>query len=413
MGTKKADSVTQDASSKILGFMYQMERALYRIFSCETDKTIIGIETADDVVEEIYLENGEVEVLFEQDKHSIQNSNQPYQNSSYNLWHTLHIWLTFMDENRKKYKEITYCLISNKKIDENTLAYELSKANSDKEISNALINLKEKGKNIINRLGDNKLKKTITEVLKHSDEELKFLVKNITLLTEIETKSARDPKSATINLLHIPTDIIQESEDIYKSILGYMIDECIKTWKSKQPVQLITQTYENLLNQEITKRKRNRFCEQPFFETAYKEYLRNNSNNNFLFIKQLCSINKTTSYNNRALENYWAFYSEKVRLEGIGDIPLKAWEEREDLLYQRWQNELVKYDFLNINDSEKISQYEQIYDNTNSTEYLAPLDKNSTYQPYFTQGHYHFLANNRENKYFIYWHDRFIKDEEF
>jgi hypothetical protein len=45
--------VTKDASSKILGFLYQMQRALYRIFSCETDNTVIGIETADDVVEEI------------------------------------------------------------------------------------------------------------------------------------------------------------------------------------------------------------------------------------------------------------------------------------------------------------------------------------------------------------------------
>lgn len=406
--------VTKDASSKILGFLYQMQRALYRIFSCETNNTVIGIETADDVVEEIRSENENWQVFFEQDKHSIQNNHQPYQDSSYNLWHTLHIWLFFIEEAREKYEKITYCLVSNKTIKKDNLAYILSQAKSDQEIDAALARLKEKGKAIYNGLKDSsEIKKTIGEVLKYQDENLKFLIKNITLLSEDGTKSTQDPKSATINLLHIPSELIQESENIYKSVFAHMVNECICAWKQKQSVQLIPQTYKNLLYNEILARKKNRFCEQSRNKTAYQEYLKKDIDKKHLFIDQLCSINKSEEHINRALKNYWAFYSEKVRLESIGDIPLDAWQEREDILYQRWENEWTKYDLSNVTEDEKIFQYEKIYDSTTDINYLADLNNNPTKQPYFTQGHYHFLANDNTNEFYIYWHDKFKKNEEF
>lgn len=105
--------ITDEASAKIAGYTFQFQRALYRIFSCETENTIIGIETDDDVVEVKQNVDGTIEIIFEQDKHSIQKSGHPFQDSSKNLWHTLHIWLDTMEEAQKKYKKIGYCFVTN------------------------------------------------------------------------------------------------------------------------------------------------------------------------------------------------------------------------------------------------------------------------------------------------------------
>ena len=43
--------VTTEASSKIAGYNFQFQRALYRLFSSESAETTVGIETDDDVVE--------------------------------------------------------------------------------------------------------------------------------------------------------------------------------------------------------------------------------------------------------------------------------------------------------------------------------------------------------------------------
>lgn len=141
--------VTQEASSKFLGFLYQFERALYRIFSAEFDSAVFGIEAADDVVEEITFNNNQLHVSFEQDKHALDtNSGQPYQDSSKNLWHTFHIWLSGMEDAREKYNSITYCLVTNKNVGTNTIASLVSEANESEQIENALRTLKLKAKTI-------------------------------------------------------------------------------------------------------------------------------------------------------------------------------------------------------------------------------------------------------------------------
>lgn len=76
---------TKEASSKMAGYVFQFERALYRLFSSETEATTVGIETDDDVVEITRDENGEIYIEFEQDKHSVQSSGHPYKDNSANV----------------------------------------------------------------------------------------------------------------------------------------------------------------------------------------------------------------------------------------------------------------------------------------------------------------------------------------
>lgn len=395
--------VTQEASSKFLGFLYQIERALYRIFASEHDSAVFGIETADDVVEEISFNNGQLHVSFEQDKHALDISGQPYQDSSKNLWHTLHIWLSTMKGAREKYEEISYCLVTNKNVGANTLANLLSKAQTDEQIKIALGELRKQADAITGAV-----KEITKQVLNYSEDDLNFLVKNIVLLDNHGTISGLETKRATINLLHLPSEIKKHSETIYQSLLGLIVDKCQSAWKAKQPIELTKEPFFNLLHAESSKIKRRNFIDQPMFKTSYKEYLENDGTSH-TFIKQLQDIGQSADACIHALSNYWAFYAERVRLLDIGEVSPSAWEDRDDELYNRWLN--IKFSLPESENTheKKLSYFQKIYSETMSPNYKASLDGNDTDNSYFTIGNYHELANNPEKKSFIYWHNSYKK----
>jgi hypothetical protein len=391
--------VTEEASPKIVGFLFQIERAMYRIFSSENNTCVFGIETADDVVEEITLDNGQWHVFFEQDKHALSTRPQPFQDSSKNLWHTLHIWLSAMEHAREKYSEITYCLTTNKPVGINSLAYIISNAKTKEEIELALATLKQQASIITG-----KVKQITSSVLSYSDEDLKFLIKNIELLDNNGTHSGVAPKQATINLLHLPSEVVEQSETIYRSLFGFMCDLCISAWKNKIPAELTKRPFSNLLNAEIQKIKRRIFIDQPIFNTEFKKFMEND-NSEHLFIKQLQCIGLNTDSSNKALKEYWAFYAERVRLQITGEIPSSAWEDREYELYERWEQAKEHLEIMEC-DTQSISALKKIYTNTLGN-YKASLNGHPTNYFYFTTGNYHDLAKSPHKETFIYWHDDF------
>ncbi|EBR3471584.1 hypothetical protein B7M00_14795 [Salmonella enterica] len=395
--------VTQEASSKFLGFLYQIERALYRIFASEHNSAIFGIETADDVVEEISFDDGQLHVSFEQDKHTLGTSGQPYQDSSKNLWHTIHIWLSAMKGAREKYEEITYCLVTNKNVGENTLANLFSTAQTDEQIKAALGELRKQANTITGEV-----KEIAEQVLSYSEDDLEFLIKNIILLDNHGTNSGLSIKSATINLLHLPSEIKEHAETIYQSLLGLLVDKCQSAWKTKKPIELTKEPFFNLLHAEIIRFKRRNFIDQPMFKTSYKKYLESDKTSH-TSIKQLQDIGQNDDACNLALSNYWAFYAERIRLYDSGEVPLSAWEERDDELYNRWLN--IKFSLPKSGNTheDNSSYFQKIYFHTMNPDYKASLNGNATGNSYFTIGNYHELANNPDEELFVYWHDSYNK----
>ncbi|HAU5007449.1 TPA: hypothetical protein NY308_001950 [Proteus mirabilis] len=396
--------ITQEASSKFLGFLYQIERVLYRIFSSEHSLAVFAVETADDVVEEITYSNGKLHIIFEQDKHSIALNSQPYQDSNKNLWHTLHIWLSTIDEYKNKYEKITYCLVTNKSVGEKTLAKKISIAESDEDINKAIKELKNQAKMI-----SGKTKEIAEKVINYSEDKLKYLIKCIVLLDNDGTISGEPLKQATINLFHLTSEYNKHSNYLYQTLIGFIIDKCQTSWRKKEPVLLTKDPIFNLLQNEINKIKRKSFTEQSLFKTSFQEYLKNDNNSgNHLFIEQLQSIGHNTEACNLALINYWAFYSEKIRLQEAGETPISAWEDRDDQLYNRWIN--INLSTI-VNSNEKdLPHYQNIYSKTVTPDYNCPINGYNTTNSYFTIGNYHALANDFEGDYFIYWHDNYKKD---
>ncbi|EAA6849799.1 hypothetical protein DRZ06_24530, partial [Salmonella enterica subsp. enterica] len=122
-------------------------------------------------------------------------------------------------------------------------------------------------------------------------------------------------------------------------------------------------------------------------------------------IEQLQYININTEQCNKALEHYWAFHAERVRLEDTGEIPLSAWRARDYALYERWEQ--IKDNIeVTVNNNDSIESSQEIYTKTLS-DYKANLNGMPTEYIYFTRGNYHKLANNSGNESFIHWHNNF------
>lgn len=392
---------TKEASAKIAGYIFQFERALYRLFSSETEATTVGVETDDDVVEITRDETGEILIKFEQDKHAVQEAGHPYQDSSKNLWHTMHIWLEAMHGVKEKYGNVTYCLVTNKTVPVSAIAQRLGAAVDDIAINACIADIRQQAKK-----ATGKVVITIKAVAAFPNDDLRFLIKNLQLMDDSGTASGATAKNATIQLFHLPPDIAEKGLDIYQSVLGLLVDVCQEGWKKKQPVWIAKDVVSERLHSAIATHRMARYVEQPLFSTSYKQYLNSDENSHY-FLKQLQHLGADSSMCDRALSHYWGFYAERIRLQSEGDILPKAWNERNSQLHERREmiGESVKLE-ADVDVSQDVLA-KRILAKTIVGDYMAPLGLHKTSNAYFTSGNYHDLANQPAHTYFIHWHPKF------
>ena len=391
---------TISAGPKIAGFTFQFQRALYRLFSSEVN-AIIGIETDDDVVELKYLQDGTVEAFFEQDKHSIKDAGQPFQDGSRNLWHTLHIWLKDMTSMRQAYQHIRYCLVTNKAVPAKAFAQKLSHANDQLDIQDCIKEIRQRATN-----ANGKEAVSLKSVAGFSDNDLSFLIENLKLMDEYGTTSGSAPREATIQLLQLPPDLETKAADIYSSLLGHLVQACQEAWLGKKPFWINKQPFTSRLQSEIAAHRKTRYVERDIMSTQYQEFLNKDTASHF-FLWQLQYCGYTVTQCDRALSHYWAFYAERVRLQAEGDVLPSAWESRNSQLHQRWQmiadsTALREALGTQVGDLARKTLADTLYG-----DYTAKLGNHETTHPYFTSGNYHDLANQPKHSYFVYWHPTF------
>lgn len=402
--------VTAEASSKIAGYIFQFQRALYRLFSSEEASTLVGVETDDDVVEVGFDSSGDIQIVFEQDKHSVQEAGHPYQDSSKNLWHTLHIWLDSMEVNRKKYKRICYCLVTNKNVPAHTFAKKLGMAKSKDQIDECIAEIRSRATNSTS--GEST---TIRAVSAFPDDLISFLIENLRVMDDYATSSGSSPKGATIQLFQLPPELHEKGDKIYEGLLGMMINDCQDAWLKRDVAWFDKSKFTRRLHEEISAYRFERYIERPLVNTAYQDYLKDNPDDH-VFLRQMKRIGLPDDICDRALSHYWGFYAEKIRLQKEGDVLPNAWVSRDQQLHERWQviGDSVAAEIVEVQDEEKTSR--KIYSRTIDGSYLAKLGMHDTSYPYFTSGNYHELANKPDYAQFIFWHSSFIpkvdKDEQ-
>lgn len=388
------------AGPKIAGFTFQFQRALYRLFSSEVN-AIIGIETDDDVVELKYLPDGTVEAVFEQDKHSIKDAGQPFQDGSKNLWHTLHVWLEDMHSMRQAYQHIRYCLVTNKAVPSAAFAQKLNDANDPLDIQSCIREIRQRATG-----ADGKEAVSLKAVAGFSDNDLSFLIENLRLMDEYGTTSGSAPREVTIQLLQLPPDLQTKGADIYSSLLGQLVQACQEAWLGKKPFWITKQPFTSRLHSEIAAHRMTRYVERDIVSTQYQEFLKKDTASH-LFLRQLQHFGVTDQHCDRALSHYWAFYAERVRLQADGDVLPSAWDSRNSQLHQRWQMiaDATALEVASGTKEEVLAR--KTLAKTLDGSYTAKLGEHDTKQPYFTSGNYHDLANDPKHTCFVYWHPSF------
>jgi hypothetical protein len=392
--------ITVAAGPKIAGFTFQFQRALYRLFASEVNATI-GIETDDDVVELRYLPDGTVEAVFEQDKHSIKDTGQPFQDGSKNLWHTLHVWLVAMSSMRQAHEHICYCLVTNKAVPADAFARKLSEASEPTEIQACIKEIRERAAD-----AESEAAVSLKAVAGFADEDLSFLIANLALMDEYGTASGIAPRDATIQLLQLPPDLEAKGADIYSSLLGQLVQACQDAWLGKKPFWIAKAPFAMRLQSEIAAHRMERYVERDFVSTQYKEYLKNDKKSH-LFLRQLQHLGIPVAQCDRALEHYWAFYAERVRLWSEGDVLPSAWDSRNGHLHQRWQMITDSIALEEPPGTQEEVLAKKVLAKTLNGDFTAKLGDHDTKQPYFTSGNYHDLANQPQHACFVHWHTSF------
>ncbi|MFZ6677262.1 ABC-three component system protein [Undibacterium sp. Tian12W] len=395
---------TVSAGPKIVGYIYQFQRALYRLFSSQSPSIVIGIETDDDVVAVVKKSDGSVDIEFEQDKFSTQQSGHPFQDSGKNLWHTLHIWLDAIHARRGQTDSLIFCLVTNKEVTASAFARKLSEAKQEDEIANCIAEIRQRAKKI-----QGKALESAKAVASFTDEELGVVVRQLILLDKNGTVEGSDPKESTIQLFHLPEEISPKSNDIYQGVLGLLVDTCTEAWQNKKAVWIEKEPFARRLHAEINGCRMRKFVEQQFFSLDISAFL-NNDTNDHLFLHQMRRFNAKLKDCNLALEHYWGFYSERNRLREEGNILPSEWDARNAELYGRWQQIVTNIELQGLTIDE-ISMAKAIYVETMDGQYQASLGHQKSTQWYFTAGNYHALANEKSSECYVHWHADFAKPE--
>lgn len=347
------------------------------------------------------LANGSVEIEFEQDKHSVQNSGHPYQDGHKNFWHTLHVWLEAVRTKSTSVKPSAFCFVTNKAVPEEAFVRKLSQASRNNTVSDCVRELRTRALNT-----GGKAEISAKAVVQYSDEEIAYVIQRINLLDEHGTINGKTPQEAVIDLFHLPLPLETKAEEIYHSLLGMLIDICEQAWLKKEQAWIEKSPFSARLHAEIRAHNFRKVVEQPWMSLSLSKYLQQD-NSTHHFLRQLRRFDAPTSICNSAIDHFWGFYAERVRLIEEGDVLPQDWEARNSELRERW---LQKQGDVQMNknlDDCDISIAKSLYSATMNSDYRAKLGQFNTTNLYFTTGNYHALANDNGHQFYIYWHEEF------
>ncbi|WP_369987566.1 ABC-three component system protein [Pseudomonas xanthosomatis] len=388
----------ENASASAAGYAYQFERALYRIFTVKHRFARIGIETADDLEEISYVKDGKKRIL-EQDKIS-QLKNSPLKDSSRNLWNTLSIWLKEVYKSGDEYTEHEFVLVTNRTVPKDSLAFILSNSKSEDEVAQAIELLREHAGKITGAV-----EKIAINVCSYEDEDIAYILKNLTVLDGQDGDSLRE---ATYAALQFPSDVEGNEENIYEALIGHLLSSCLASWHNGDAFWAEAQPFFN---------KKHALCELyinqsmtplPQEETGYRTLLDDYKDLPLPFFSQLRRILPRESLLNKELGHFWAAYSERTRLLVSGKILLPHINEAESILAARWESITDAHVLVKDKDPSEFTDedFKEIYIQTSSCDnhFSLKLGRVNSNQRYLFMGTYHHQANESDSKHPIHWH---------
>ncbi|RXK82172.1 hypothetical protein EST62_11470 [Chlorobaculum sp. 24CR] len=374
------------------GYAFQFERVLYWL-SQSPSGSMIGIETADDVA--IKLQDGSL--MLEQNKHSVQDQAAPFGDRSKDLWNTLSIWVTALDNGELESRNTKFLMVTNKTLPD-CIGKQISNAKTEKEIDKCVSALTKAA------VKPSETIRAFTEkVLATSSEKyLRVVILNCELLDEASGTSGSDLRQTTIASLQIPEAFKNDAISITDELLGWVHKQVLALWQTRQPAWVSRDYFVNQFHAILDRHKRQKTRERAanlipvFDEQLGREKGRD-------FVKQLYLVTDDDSRVEDAIREFIRCKIEKNRLSADGNVTDQDWIDFEENLKSRWNKIFSRWKRLRRDESEEDVGFRVLTETTDEhRERLAGME---TEQIYLTSGTYHRMADRLA----IGWHPRFVE----
>lgn len=374
------------------GYAFEFERAFYWLARSPAGFSI-GVETDDDVA----IRHQDGSHTLEQNKHSIQEDAEPFGDRSKDLWNTLSIWVTALEEGELDGGKSRFLMVTNKTVPD-CIAKRISKAETKDEITACIKELK---------LAAVKPSETIRAyaekvLVAASEPHLRSVIANCELADAASGASGLDLRSLTIAELPIPEWFTKDAESIANELLGWVKTQVLALWQAGQPAWISRDSFVTQFHAVLDRRKRQQTRERAanlipvVDEQLGKEKGR-------VFVKQIYLVTDEDSRVDEAIREFLRCRIEKNRLSADGNITDQDWIDFEDSLKTRWSKIFSLYRRLNRTEPEEDVGFKVLCETTDGhRERLAGME---TEQVYLTAGTYHRLAD----QLVVGWHPRYVE----
>lgn len=374
------------------GYAFEFERALYWLARSPAGFSI-GIETDDDVA----IKHGDGSRTLEQNKHSIQEDVEPFGDRSKDLWNTLSIWVTALEEGELDGTKTRFLMVTNKTLPD-CIAKRISQAEKDDEINVCVDEL------ILAAMKPSETIRSYTEkVLAPTTEpHLRAVIKHCEVADAASGASGPDLRRQTIAELPIPEWFTKQAESIANELLGWVKTQVLALWQTGQAAWISRDSFVTQFHAVLDRRRRQQTRERAanlipvIDEQLGKEKGR-------LFVKQIYLVTDEDSRVDEAIREFLRCRIEKSRLSADGNITDQDWIDFEDSLKTRWSKIFSLYRRLNRAEPEEDVGFKVLSETTDEhRERLAGVE---TEQVYLTAGTYHRLAD----QLVVGWHPRYLE----
>jgi len=393
-----------NASASAAGFGYQYERALHRIFHSTHTETRFGIETADDVEEQIPFSGG-TKAILEQDKLTT-GENHTLQDSSKNVWNTLRNWLKGLAAARSEFASLEFVLVTNRTVPDGALVSILSKASTPTSVSEALKALRQHASGMSGSIAE-----IAIEVTDFSDEDLTFVINRFHVADAMNDEAL---KEAIYAALQFPDGLEHYHEAIYQSLLGQLFTDCQTSWKQGIPFWTTSKPFFTrkylLFEKFIEEAWKPLIQEQTDFVRLIEEY----GTLGLPFINQLKNINIPQRSIQTELGHYWAAYSERIRLLRNNRVLPSDLCQVEAELSDLWKANCDAHCIRSGKEPEDFedNDFKEVYVQTSTPQnFSLSIGRVKSNFRYLYMGTYHHQANGVDTDHPIHWHKVQENDE--
>ncbi|MCG9968420.1 hypothetical protein L9W92_10180 [Pelotomaculum terephthalicicum JT] len=219
------------AYGQALGYIYQFDRATYRLLSSSISVVAVGIEHVDDV--SVHFEDGQT--IREQDKLTTVAKYSPLSDKSIALWKTLHIWAEEFGANPSLMDITEFHLITNGKVSDESIASRLGRATEMEDCIKIAEELTSKANNLRENLAG--YGKTISNL---SIESLARIISRIFVFDNVSPKFGGD--LAAIQSLRYFSDI--EKISIFDQACGWVKRKIMYLVENNLPLTIIKEDFD-------------------------------------------------------------------------------------------------------------------------------------------------------------------------